>query len=53
MLPDAHQARQHARESLDKLPKVVRSLYDEDHPYRVEYSQELLDLDEDFLANLG
>lgn len=51
-LPDAHQARRLAQTSLEKLPKVVRSLYDEDHPYRVEYSQELWNLYEEFLVNL-
>ena len=51
-LPDAHQARRLARTSLEKLPKVIRSLYNEDHPYRVEYSQELWNLYEEFLVNL-
>ncbi|MCC6591420.1 MAG: nicotinate phosphoribosyltransferase [Bryobacterales bacterium] len=48
-LPDAHTAREHARENLSRLPKVIRSLYDEEHSYRVEYSAELWRLYEDLL----
>ncbi len=48
-LPDAHAARELARENLARLPKVIRSLYDEEHSYRVEYSAELWGLYEDLL----
>jgi nicotinate phosphoribosyltransferase len=51
-LPDAHEARRVAQEWLAKLPAVVRSLYDEEHPYRVEYSGELWALYEEFLLSM-
>jgi nicotinate phosphoribosyltransferase len=51
-LPDAHEARRVAQEWLAKLPPVVRSLYDEEHPYRVEYSAELWALYEEFLLSM-
>jgi len=45
-LPDAHQARQTAQENIKRLPHALRSLYaPEEHPWRVEYSSELLALD--------
>lgn len=45
-LPDAHQARQTAQENIRRLPHALRSLYaPEEHPWRVEYSAELLALD--------
>jgi len=43
-LPGVAQARERAAASLRKLPPICRSLYDLDHPYRVEYSPELLAL---------
>lgn len=45
-LPDAHEARKTAQESIKRLPHALRSLYaPEEHPWRVEYSAELLALD--------
>ncbi|MBK5291074.1 MAG: nicotinate phosphoribosyltransferase [Acidobacteriia bacterium] len=43
-LAGVEQARARAAASLRKLPPICRSLYDLDHPYRVEYSPELLAL---------
>lgn len=40
-LPDASAARHHAMESVRKLPSTVRSLFDTQDSYRVEYSDEL------------
>lgn len=40
-LPTAAEARARAAESLRSLPAVCRSLYDHEHPYRVEYTKEL------------
>lgn len=39
--PDAAAARQHALESVKKLPSTIRSLFDTQDPYRVERSDEL------------
>jgi nicotinate phosphoribosyltransferase len=43
-LPDAAAARQHAAESIQRLPTAIRSLFDTDQHYRVEHSPALLDL---------
>ncbi len=52
-LPDAHQARLAARENIKKLPYALKSLYaPEEHPWRVEYSTELLALDARVRQNL-
>ena len=52
-LPDAHQARLAARENIKKLPHALKSLYaPEEHPWRVEYSKELLALDARVRQNL-
>jgi nicotinate phosphoribosyltransferase len=40
-LDTAVQARQRARAALARLPAPCRSLYDQEHPYRIEYSQQL------------
>ena len=45
-LPDAHRARRRAAAAKKRLPAACRSLYDEHTPYRVEYSGELLALNE-------
>lgn len=46
--PGAAEARQYARESIDRLPKKYRSLFECDPPYRIEYSAELIKLTEEF-----
>ena len=52
-LPDAQQARAKARENVNKLPRALKSLYaPEEHPWRVEYSKELLALDARVRQNL-
>ncbi|HUA20317.1 MAG TPA: nicotinate phosphoribosyltransferase [Bryobacteraceae bacterium] len=43
-LPGATAARQYAAESIKCLPTAVRSLFDTDQHYRVEYSRELVAL---------
>lgn len=43
-LPGAAEARSHAIESVRRLPSTVRSLFDAQEPYRVEYSDQLLAL---------
>ena len=43
-LPTASAARQHAAESIKRLPTAVRSLFDTDQQYRVEHSHELMAL---------
>jgi nicotinate phosphoribosyltransferase len=43
-LPSADKAREHARESLLKLPSPCRSLFAQDACYRIEHSAELLAL---------
>jgi nicotinate phosphoribosyltransferase len=40
-LPTANAARQHAAESVKRLPTAVRSLFDTGQEYRVEHSREL------------
>jgi nicotinate phosphoribosyltransferase len=46
-LPDAHHARRTAQENIKRLPHALRSLYaPEEHPWRVDYSPELLALDQ-------
>lgn len=45
-LPDARQARAYAAEALSRLPKACRSLFPMEEPYRVEYSAELKELQE-------
>jgi nicotinate phosphoribosyltransferase len=40
-LPDAHAARKHCAESLQELPRAVRTLFDAKQPYPVHYSAEL------------
>ncbi len=40
-LPNATVARAHALESVKKLPSTIRSLFDTQDQYRVEYSEEL------------
>lgn len=52
-LPDVHQARARARESIAKLPAAVRSLYDEEVSYRVDYSKDLWSLYENYLLSLN
>ena len=46
-LPDAAAARDRAQDSLRRLPAAVRSLYDEEYAYRVDFSAELWRLYED------
>ena len=46
-LPSAAEAQAHARQSLDKLPKKLRSLFECDLPWPVEMSQELQKLTEE------
>ncbi len=46
-LASVHDSRQRAIEGARKLPAPVRSLYEHEHPYRVEYSAELLQLFEE------
>jgi hypothetical protein len=48
-LPSAAQARARASAAIAKLPSPVRSLYDEKHPYPVDYSAKLRSLYDDFL----
>lgn len=53
-LPDVHEARQNAIDSLKRLPHALRSLYaPEEHPWRVEYSPELLALDRRVRGAIG
>ena len=40
-LPDAHAARKHAAESLRRLPRACRSLFESEKSWNVEYSSEL------------
>jgi hypothetical protein len=47
-LPTASAARQHAAESVKRLPTAVRSLFDTGQEYRVEHSRELSALYEKF-----
>jgi nicotinate phosphoribosyltransferase len=47
-LPTAGAARQHAAESVKRLPTAVRSLFDTGQEYRVEHSRELSALYEKF-----
>lgn len=51
-LPDVHQARERARKSVLRLPGPVRSLYDQENPYRVEYTPALWQLYEEARASL-
>jgi len=52
-LPDAHAARRNAQENSKRLPHALRSLYaPEQHPWRVDYSPELLALDARVRQNL-
>jgi nicotinate phosphoribosyltransferase len=52
-LPGAHAARRNAQENIKRLPHVLRSLYaPEEHPWRVDYSPELLALDASVRHNL-
>ena len=43
-LPDVHAARNHAAESLRKLPRACRSLFGSEQTWNVEYSAELMSL---------
>jgi nicotinate phosphoribosyltransferase len=43
-LPDAAAARENARASLQKLPRKLRSLFEADPPWPVEYSEDLVRL---------
>ena len=43
-LPDLKTTRQHAAESIKRLPIVIRSLFDTDQHYRVEHSPALMNL---------
>ncbi len=43
-LPGATAARQHAAESIKRMPMAIRSLFDTDQHYRVEHSPALMDL---------
>lgn len=43
-LPDSTSARAHARESIARLPKKLRSLFECDPPYRIDLSDELIQL---------
>jgi len=45
-LPDAHAARKHAAESLKRLPRACRSLFESEESWNVEYSAELSALTE-------
>lgn len=49
-LPDATGARTHARESVARLPKKLRSLFECDPPYRIDLSDELIQLAEEVRA---
>ena len=40
-IPDVHEARKHAAESLRKLPRACRSLFGSEQTWKVEYSAEL------------
>ena len=40
-LPAASEARDHAAESIQRLPIATRSLFDTEQKYRVEHSREL------------
>src|SRR5579872_357183 len=44
LLPNLKETRQYAAESVKKLPTAIRSLFDTDQQYRVEYSTALLSL---------
>ncbi len=52
-LPTANAARQHAAESVKRLPTAVRSLFDTGQEYRVEHSRELSALYEKFQHENG
>jgi nicotinate phosphoribosyltransferase len=43
-VPDAAAARKHAAECLSQLPAAIRSLFDTEQQYRVEYSRPLISL---------
>jgi nicotinate phosphoribosyltransferase len=42
--PSVHDAREHCKASIKRLPSPLRSLYPSDDPWRVEYSKEMLSL---------
>ena len=50
-LPDVHAARRRAHESIEKLPKPMRSLFEAKDPYPVAYSRALLELFESVRQN--
>lgn len=43
-LPNIHQIRERAAESIKRLPTAIRSLFDTDQHYQVEHSHKLLEL---------
>lgn len=49
-LPPAAEARKRARRALDALPRKLRSLFEADPPYRIELSDELIQLAEEVRA---
>ena len=49
-LPGADEARQRARRALERLPRKLRSLFEADPPYRIELSDELIQLAEEVRA---
>ncbi|MCS7043781.1 MAG: nicotinate phosphoribosyltransferase [Bryobacteraceae bacterium] len=49
-LPSAGEARRRARQALEALPKKLRSLFEADPPYRIELSDELIQLAEEVRA---
>lgn len=51
-LPDVHKARLHAMESLHKLPTSLRTLFESKEPWPVDYSAELLALNDEVQRSL-
>jgi nicotinate phosphoribosyltransferase len=49
-LPPASEARERARRQLDALPRKLRSLFESDPPYRIELSDDLIQLAEEVRA---
>jgi hypothetical protein len=52
-LPEVTAARQHAAESIQRLPTAIRSLFDTDQQYRVDHSAELMALYEKVQSENG
>ncbi len=52
-LPEVTATRQYARESIQRLPTAIRSLFDTDQQYRVEHSAELMALYEKVQSENG